>query len=66
MPVDALLPLPVVALSVTMRSHTLPVLLSKAVPKFTVTGVLTNVGPVVIVAGDVVTGIKVVGLSPNA
>jgi hypothetical protein len=66
MPVDALLPLPVVALNVTIRIQALLLLLSSAFPKFTVIGVLLNAGPVVIIDGDVVKGMNVFGLSPNA
>ena len=66
MPVEARLPLPVVALNVTRRIQTLLFLLSSAFPKFIVTGVLVNVGPVVKTEGDVVTGMNVFGLSPKA
>ncbi len=54
MPVEARLPLPVVALNVTMRIHTLLFFSSNTFPKFTVMGVLANVAAVVMIDGNVV------------
>ena len=50
----------------TILIHTGPELLSKAVPKFTVTFVLPQVPVVVVsVVGDVVALVKLVGVAPN-
>jgi hypothetical protein len=65
MAVEGLLPEPVEAASVTILTQTLLALLSKPFPKLTDTAVLPNVGVVLIVAGDVVAVVKVVGVSPK-
>jgi len=63
--VEALLPLPLVLVSVTILIHIGWLILFKAAPKFTVTVVLAKTPFVVVnVAGLVVTGEKAEGLSP--
>ncbi len=62
---DGLFPLVVLATIDTIRIHTLPGWFSIAAGKVTVTLVLPQVELVVIVAGEVVTALKVVGVVPK-
>ena len=64
MPVEGLLPEPVVAAVVTILIQILEEMLSSAELKFTVTGVLLKVGPVLKTAGNVAAVVATEGLSP--
>jgi hypothetical protein len=65
MAVDALLPVPDVAASVTIRIQTVCPILFSVLPKFTLTGVEPKVGVVLMAAGAVVASVNVEGLSPK-
>lgn len=64
MEVEALLPVPVVAESVTILIQTVCPMLLSALPKFTDTGVAPKTFAVFSVAGFVVASVKLEGLSP--
>ena len=66
MPVEGLLPEPEVAEREEILIQTLVLILFNAEPKFTVTGVLANMGPVASNAGVVAMVVKEVGAVPVA